>query len=202
MADAAEPSPRFVSLGDGNEVLQVALAAGDSILANERAFVYRGLGLASEPEAVGAVGRAIGWYVCTRSSLCGSHEMPPSFISYPNLCVQQWCQGLGGCYRRTFAGHLRCNQPLACSLAHFRVQQRIVATLGSSRLPLYHSPQLRHFDVIRRFVCLMKPNATSTSQFPDYCKKGSGSRAIESSSSPTRAMGQRTSAWPHHSQER
>ena len=62
----AEPSPRFVSLGDGNEVLQVALAAGDSILANERAFVYRGLGLASEThQAVGAVGRAIGWYVFT-----------------------------------------------------------------------------------------------------------------------------------------
>lgn len=60
MADA---SPRFISLGDGNEVLQVALGAGDSILANERAFVYRGLGLASEPQAVGAVGRAIGWWV-------------------------------------------------------------------------------------------------------------------------------------------
>lgn len=63
MADA---SPKFVSLGDGNEVLQVALAAGDSILANERAFVYRGLGLASEVQAVGAVGRAIGWYVGAR----------------------------------------------------------------------------------------------------------------------------------------
>lgn len=61
MVDA---SPRFISLGDGNEVLQVALGAGDSILANERAFVYRGLGLASEPTgAVGAVGRAIGWWV-------------------------------------------------------------------------------------------------------------------------------------------
>lgn len=56
-----DPSPRFLSLGDGNEVLQVALGAGDSILANERAFIYRGLGLSCEPQGVGAVGRAIGW---------------------------------------------------------------------------------------------------------------------------------------------
>eukprot|EP00752_Nemacystus_decipiens_P002106 g2013.t1 len=61
MADTTETSPRFVSLGDGNEVLQVALATGDSVLANERAFVYRGLGLATETQAVGAVGRAFGW---------------------------------------------------------------------------------------------------------------------------------------------
>lgn len=61
-------SPRFISLGDGNEVLQVALGAGDSILANERAFVYRGLGLASEPLqlAVGAFGRGLGWWVGVR----------------------------------------------------------------------------------------------------------------------------------------
>lgn len=53
--------PRFLSLGDGNEVLQVALGPGDDILANERAFLYRGLGLQQEVEHTGRLGRAIGW---------------------------------------------------------------------------------------------------------------------------------------------
>lgn len=53
--------PRFLSLGDGNEVLQVALGPGDDILANERAFLYRGLGLQQEVEHNGRFGRAIEW---------------------------------------------------------------------------------------------------------------------------------------------
>lgn len=39
---SAETSPRFLALGDGNEVLQVALAPDDSVLASERSFCYRG----------------------------------------------------------------------------------------------------------------------------------------------------------------
>lgn len=57
--------PRFLSLGDGNEILQVALAPGESIVANERAFCYRGLGLRAtelhDPNERGAIGRAFGW---------------------------------------------------------------------------------------------------------------------------------------------
>lgn len=59
-----EPSPRFLSLGDGNEVLQVALNPGDSVLAGERAFCYRGLGLQQEIQPfadTGTLGRALGW---------------------------------------------------------------------------------------------------------------------------------------------
>lgn len=58
-----EPSPRFLSLGDGNEVLQVALNPGDSVLAGERTFCYRGLGLQQEVQPIdtGMVGRALGW---------------------------------------------------------------------------------------------------------------------------------------------
>lgn len=57
-------SPRFFTLGDGNEVLQVALGPGDEVLANERAFVYRGLGLRQEVHHTGergTLGRALGW---------------------------------------------------------------------------------------------------------------------------------------------
>lgn len=60
----AEESPRFLSLGDGNEILQVALDAGDSVLAGERAFCYRGLGLQQEILPfleTGTLGRALGW---------------------------------------------------------------------------------------------------------------------------------------------
>lgn len=60
---AAEASPRFLSLGDGNELLQVALNPGESIYASESAFCYRGLGLQQEvqPTEVSALGRALGW---------------------------------------------------------------------------------------------------------------------------------------------
>lgn len=57
-------SPRFLSLGDGNEVLQAALAPGDVILAAESAFCYRGLGLRQEVHRLtdrGTIGRALGW---------------------------------------------------------------------------------------------------------------------------------------------
>lgn len=67
-ADAAtvvrETSPRFLSLGDGNEILQVAMAPRDQVLASERAFAYRGLGLKQEVQQLverGALGRALGW---------------------------------------------------------------------------------------------------------------------------------------------
>lgn len=71
MAAATEPasgssqnSPRFLTLGDGNEVLQVALGPGDEVFATERSFVYRGLGLRQELHRTaerGALGRALGW---------------------------------------------------------------------------------------------------------------------------------------------
>lgn len=54
-------TPKFLSLGDGNEILQVAFAPGDSIFAAELAFSYRGIGLRSEIQPVGAVERALGW---------------------------------------------------------------------------------------------------------------------------------------------
>lgn len=56
-----DASPRFLSLGEGSEVLQVALCPGDAILANEKAFVYRGLGLQQELQPTGPMGRALGW---------------------------------------------------------------------------------------------------------------------------------------------
>lgn len=58
---AAAASPVFLTLGDGNEVLQVALRPGDAVFANERAFIYRGLGLQQEVQPIGALGRAMGW---------------------------------------------------------------------------------------------------------------------------------------------
>lgn len=62
---AATASPRFMSLGEGSEILQVALAPGDSIVAGERSFCYRGLGLKAaevqNPNERGAIGRALGW---------------------------------------------------------------------------------------------------------------------------------------------
>lgn len=60
-ASSPGASPRFLSLGEGSEVLQVALCPGDAILANERAFVYRGLGLQQELQPTGPLGRALGW---------------------------------------------------------------------------------------------------------------------------------------------
>ncbi|CAM9861517.1 unnamed protein product [Scytosiphon promiscuus] len=58
---AAADSPLFLTLGDGNEVLQVALRPGDSVFANEKAFIYRGLGLQQEVQHIGPLGRALGW---------------------------------------------------------------------------------------------------------------------------------------------
>ncbi|CAM9150596.1 unnamed protein product [Laminaria digitata] len=59
----ADASPRFLSMGDGNEVLQVALNPGESVLASENAFCYRGLGLQQEAQLTefSALGRALGW---------------------------------------------------------------------------------------------------------------------------------------------
>ncbi|CAM9979225.1 unnamed protein product [Ascophyllum nodosum] len=63
-ANDTKTTPRFLSLGDGNELLQIALAPGDSILAGERTFCYRGLGLRAEVQPFpnsGPVERALGW---------------------------------------------------------------------------------------------------------------------------------------------
>lgn len=59
----ADASPRFLSMGDGNEVLQVALNPRESVLASENAFCYRGLGLQQEAQLTefSALGRALGW---------------------------------------------------------------------------------------------------------------------------------------------